>query len=245
MRKVVKWVGIAALVVVLGLGTVAAVALAQGSTGDTDGPFNYYERFRQTLAGILGISVEQYDSAVVQARDQTLSDAVTEGWLTQDQADQMKQRMENAPEGMPGGGLGPGFGGRGHGMGGGGASLTSIAAEKLGMTESDLRTALQDGQKTIAALAAEKGVDTQIIIDAYVAKVGENLTQAVTDGRMTQKMADALLEQARTQVTERLDATWEDFGHGGFGGGHRGGMTPPGGPHDDTDTDTGTATDSQ
>ena len=179
----------------------------------------------------------------MQARDQTLSDAVTEGWLTQDQADQMKQRMENAPERMPGGGLGPGFGGRGHGMGGGGASLVSIAAEKLGMTESDLRTALQDGQ-TIAALAAEKGVDTQTIVDAYVAKVGENLTQAVTDGRMTQKMADALLEQARTQATDKLDATWENFGPGEFGGGHRGGMMPPDCPSNDTGTDTGTGTDS-
>ena len=59
MRKAIKWIGIAALVVVVGLGTVVAVAFAQGSTGDTDGPFNYYERFRQTLAGILGISVEQ------------------------------------------------------------------------------------------------------------------------------------------------------------------------------------------
>jgi hypothetical protein len=244
MRKAWKFVGIAVLVAVLGLGTVAVVAFAQGSTGTTGGPFNFYERFRTTLAGILGISVDQYNSAVTQARDQTLSDAVTEGWLTQNQADQMKQRMENAPDGMPGGGMGFGFGGRGHGMGGGGANLVSIAADKLGMTEADLRTALQGG-KTIAALAQEKGVDTQTIVDAYIAKVSENLTQAVTDGRMTQKMADALVEQARTQVTDQLNATWQNFGPGEFGRGHWGGPLPPDVPSNNTGTDTSTNTDTK
>jgi uncharacterized protein YidB (DUF937 family) len=221
MKRAWKYVGIAALVVVLGLGTVAAVAFAQGTTGTTDGPFNYLERFRQNIASLLGISVDQYDSAVVQARDQTLNDAVTEGWLTQNQADQMKQRMENAPAdmsaGMPWGGMGLDFGGRGHGGGGWGVDLRAIAAEKLGMTQSDLMTALQGG-KTITALAQEKGVDPQTIADAYIAQLTTNLTQAVTNGQITQKQADYMVEQAKTQVTEQLNATWENMGPRGFHG---------------------------
>jgi len=219
MKKVVKYVGIAALlVVVLGLGAVAAVTYAQGTTGTTDGPFDYATRFRQNLAGLLGIRVEQYDSAVVQARDKTLDDAVTEGWLTQDQADQMKQRMENAPDGMMGGGMGRGFDGRGHGMmGAEGVNLLAVAAEKLGMTEADLMTALQSGQ-TIAQVATDKGVDAQTIADAYIAQLTTNLNQEVTDGKITQKQADWTVEQAKTQVTEQLNGTWEKMGPRGARG---------------------------
>lgn len=216
MRKIWKYLGIAALVVALGLGTVATVAFAQGATGTTGGPFNYYERFRQTLAGILGISVEQYDSAVAQAHEETLRNLVNEGWLTQDQADQMRQRLEKAPEGMFGGGFGRGFG-RGRGMGIGAANLPAIAAEKLGMAEGDLLEALRNGQ-TIAGLAQEKGVDVQTIIDAYIAELTTRLNQEVADGRMTQKMADWLIEQARTRVEEEIQNTWPCRGPSSFPG---------------------------
>lgn len=218
MKKFWKFVGIGGLVVVVVLGTMVAVAFAQGPTGENQGTFNFYERFRQALASILGISVEEYDNAVAQARDQVLNEAVTEGWLTQDQADWMRLRMEQVPGPMPWG-MGRGFGRHGWGRGGWGwgADLISIAAKQLDMSVYDLGKALQEG-KSIADVAKEKGVDPQTIVDAYVAKVSESLKQAVEDGRLTQKMADALLEQARTQATNQINATRTYPCPGGFGG---------------------------
>jgi hypothetical protein len=246
MKKAWKYVGIAALVVVLALGGMAVIAYAQDPVGDTSGPFDFFGRFRQNLAGILGISVEQYDGAVVQARDQTLDQAVTEGWLTQDQADQMRERMDQAPDAMPWG-MGPGFDmhGRGMkgdwGMKGAGVNLLSVAADQLGMTQDELMTALRDGQ-TIAGLAEEKGIDVQKIADAYIAQLTEKLNQAVTDGTITQNQADWMLSQAQTQVTEQLNGTWEK-GPGDLMHGHRDGKFAPGCPGDDTDTGTDTGTD--
>ena len=223
MKKIWKFVGLGGLVVAVVLGTMAAVALAQGPTaGENQGPFNLYERFRQALAGILGISVEEYDNAVAQARDQVLNEAVTEGWLTQDQADWMRLRMEQAPGPMWG--MGRGFGRHGWGRFGmgWGADLLSIAAKQLGMSVYDLGKALQEG-KSIADVAREKGVDPQTIVDAYVAKVSESLKQAVENGRLTQKMADAMLEQARTQATNQINTTWNYYPCPGRFGGRWGG----------------------
>lgn len=202
MKKIWKWAGIGILVAILGAGALGAVALAQGTGTTSGGPFDFHERFRQAIASILGISVEAYDKAVEQARDQVLREAVSEGWLTQDQAERMRERME----------LGPGFGpwGRGRGFGRGfgwKVDLISVAAEKLGMSVSDLADALRDG-KSIAEVAKEKGVDVQTIADAYIAKVEEQLKEAVAEGRLAQKMADWMLERAREQVNTWLEQTW-------------------------------------
>ncbi len=203
MKKVWKWLGIGLLVAILGAGAVGAVALAQGTGTDSNGPFDFRQRFREAIASILGISVEAYDQAVEQARDQVLKEAVSEGWLTQEQADRMRERME----------LGQGFDGpwrKGWRFGRHfrwGADLISVAAEKLGMSRSELAQAIRDGQ-SIAEIAQEKGVDVQIIADAYVAKVEETLKQAVADGKLGQKMADWILEQVRERVPEWLEQKW-------------------------------------
>jgi uncharacterized protein YidB (DUF937 family) len=65
------------------------------------------------------------------------------------------------------------------GPGLGGDTLT-VAAKALGMTEADLRTALQGGT-TIAQVAADKGVDVQDVIDALVAEAKAKLAEAEAD----------------------------------------------------------------
>lgn len=105
-----------------------------------------------------------------------------------------------------------------------GASLTTIATA-LKMTEADLQTALQSG-KTVAALATEKGVALQTIVDALLAEQKTRLQQAVTDGRLTQAQADARLVELQTQLPTQLSTAFtpglRDGGRGmrgGLGGG--------------------------
>jgi hypothetical protein len=105
-------------------------------------------------------------------------------------------------------------------MGRGKGSLFGVTADMLDLSVPELFEALQEG-KSIADLAGEKGVDPQDIADAYLAQLEESLNQAVEDGKITQKVADWQLEQAREMVPDQLDNTWEDCLPGGFRGGGR------------------------
>jgi hypothetical protein len=109
------------------------------------------------------------------------------------------------PTGGPGGFGGPGGHRGGPGGGHGGMGL-STAAEALGVTEDDLRTALQDG-KTIAAVAEEKGVDLQKVIDAMVADTKTHLAEEVESGRITQAQADERLADLEERITEMVSST--------------------------------------
>jgi hypothetical protein len=146
------------------------------------------------------------------------------------------------------GDFGPGFGmGRGMMQGGGFGmmggrwggpenSLLTIAAEKLGLTTTELQAELQAG-KTIADVAAEKNVEVSTIVDAVVADRTEQLNELVANGQATQEEADAMLALMKANITRRINETWSGRGFGpgmmdggmgpGFGmgpGGGRGGM---------------------
>ena len=212
MRRFWRIAGIAVVVAVVAVMALGAVALAQETEDGDTWPFQFEERLHEAIAGILSITVDEYDSAVDTAKDQVLGEAVTEGWLTQDQADWMLERAEDGWLAGFGRGMRPGGHGRHggmHGLDGTHSSLLTIAAEQLGTTVEDLITQLQDGN-TIAGLAEEAGVDTQNIADAYLENLTGRLDEAVANERMTQEQADSMLEQASEQVQERIEATWPD-----------------------------------
>jgi|GEM_PF-1126346 len=214
MQRIWKIVGIATLVVVLGLAAVGAVAFAQDENGD-DWPFKFRGQFHEAIAKALDISVEEYDAAVELARDQVLDDAVKEGQITEDQANRMRERAEQGPEAwgrgkgsrvpfMDKGSLGP----RGGSVGAAGISLFGVAAEQLDMTPQELLAALQDG-KSINNLAQEKGTDPADITAAILEKLDETLDQAVQDGKITQERATAILDKGKDQVPAFLGKTLE------------------------------------
>jgi hypothetical protein len=83
------------------------------------------QKYIDALAKNLGVSPDTLKSALAQTRTDMQAQRVTEiqqavadGKLTQEQADQMIQRMQAGPGGMGGPGFGPGMGGPG-GMRGG------------------------------------------------------------------------------------------------------------------------------
>jgi len=121
-----------------------------------------------------------------------LADLVTAGTITQDQSDSVTAAIA-ANHGGPGGGQGRGRGGEGgpgggheghEGRGGpggmGGGKIAEAAATALGVTTDELKTELDAG-KTIAEVAAGKGVDVQTVIDAIVADQTADITERVTD----------------------------------------------------------------
>ncbi len=104
--------------------------------------------------------------------------------------------------------------GAGHGaMMGQGQSLVAIAAEVLGIEQADLVARLQDGT-TIAALAAERNVSIEQIVERFVAAHTEHLSAQVAAGNLTQEQADAMLATMQEHVTTRLNEAWSPRGTG-------------------------------
>lgn len=95
------------------------------------------------------------------------------------------------------------------------------AATALGMTSEELKTALKSGS-TLAEVAASKNVALQKVIDAVVADEKAEIAQAVTDGKLTQVQADALLAKVTEHVTAIVNGERPAplFGHGRDGGPH-------------------------
>lgn len=94
---------------------------------------------------------------------------------------------------------------QGPGMGLGLRAELQKAAEALGMTEQDLRTELQGG-KTLAQVAQEKGVDTQKLVDAMLSQAKTDLAQQVANGRITQSEADQTLQELTTRVQTLINS---------------------------------------
>ena len=160
-----------------------------------------------------------------------LAGLVTDGTLTQEQADKVATALEAA---RPDHG-GPGLGRGGHGRGG---PRIEAVATALGITPEALRTEIQAG-KTIAEIATANGVAVQAVIDVLVADAKDHIAQAVTDGKLTQAEADTKLAAVEQRVTDMVNNPLPARGPGHGGPGHGGpGHGGPGEPTDEVPATT-------
>jgi hypothetical protein len=155
--------------------------------------------------------------------------ALADGKITQAQADELKQRIESGEVppffGRPF--FGPPFGGP-FGYDGGpppfplfGERLSG-AADYLGLTESELRAKLNDGQ-TLAEIAEAQGRSVDGLKQAIVAAAQAKLDELVDEGELTRAQADAMLDRLRANIDDLVE-------HGQFGfrfRGPRGGDREP------------------
>jgi polyhydroxyalkanoate synthesis regulator phasin len=155
------------------------------------------------------------DSSVVDRIRDALSGLVDDGSITAEQADEVATTLSESDVDGHGPGHGWGFG-RGMGL--------SVAAEAVGLSEDDLRTALQADGASLASVAADQGVAVEDVVAALVQAGQERLDEAVAEGDLTQEQADERAAEMQTWVTERVNATAEDRqgprdgGRGGWGG---------------------------
>jgi hypothetical protein len=115
----------------------------------------------------------------------------------------------------------------GRGPGGHGMMLgrgLDTAADVLGVTDAELRSALEEGM-SIADVAEDQGVDVQEVVDALVAAATERLDQAVEDGRLEEDRA----EEIKAALPQRVAAMVEREGLPGRGGRGPEGVGPGGG----------------
>lgn len=93
----------------------------------------------------------------------------------------------------------------------------AVAATTLNVSRTDLVAALNSG-KTIANVAAEKGVALDTIVDAFIAPRVTAINSAVASGRITQAQADATIAAVKANVTAQLNAAWTPRSNGNGSG---------------------------
>lgn len=103
---------------------------------------------------------------------------------------------------------------QGHGPAG---HMMTIVAEQLDMTPQELLSELQSG-KTVADVAAEKGVSLDTIVEAVVAPRLQELEERVNSGDLTQEQADAMAAVMRAEIREHLTEPFQPGPNGEHAG---------------------------
>ncbi|MGY1673023.1 hypothetical protein [Geodermatophilus sp. SYSU D00710] len=124
-----------------------------------------------------------------------LSGLVDDGSLTQEQADEVATTLDDA------GAWHGGWGGW-HGWHDGWGDGSSVVAETLGLSEEELRTALEAEGATLASVAEAQGVAVEDLVAAIVGEAEERIATAVEEGRLTQEQADEWRADLEARVTE-------------------------------------------
>jgi len=220
MEKQRKWPFLVVVgAVILLIGALATAALAQTLTPEAEAPaqeddsattedtssfrlgrggFGHFgdgdSRQDEYLAEALGITVEQLQAARDQAYAAALADAVADGSITQEQADQRlaARALRSAID------------------------QQALVAEALGLTVEELEAALAGGQSLRDIMSAQ-GIDASTLRANVQAAYEAAVAQAVADGVITQAQADAIL------ANEMGFGLFGGHGRGGRGHG-RGGL---------------------
>lgn len=184
-----------------------------------------------------GLTKDDYLQKLVAAETTSITAQVTEGKLTQEQADkivtglsdQLTKQIDGTgfKGGFQGGFTGGDRGGKGHG----GDKLLEQTATILSVEPSAVQEALKAG-KTLSAFAVEKGLTEADFIAKLVAAETTAVNAEVTAGKLTQEQADKMLSDLSDRITKQVQSTRPEGGHEGRGGDHRGpgGFGPGFGP---------------
>ena len=164
-------------------GVGSTVALAQGPTPTP--PKTWMDLYWQTLAQKLGTTVEKLQQAMTDARKDAATEGVKQGILTQAQADRM---LGNTARGTIAN------------------AWLDAAAKTLGVTTTDLTTALRGG-KTLLDVAREKNIDVAKLRTAIADAEKAAIDQAVKDGKLTQEQADKLKANIKPENID-LNRKW-------------------------------------
>jgi hypothetical protein len=122
------------------------------------------------LAAALGVTTSKLQAARTQAQDEALKQAVTDGRLTQAQADLIRAQAALKPY----------------------VDHDTLMAKVLGVSVDQLRAALQN--QTFSKLLSDKGMTAAQARDAVEAARQAAVRQAVADGVITQAQADQLAQ---------------------------------------------------
>jgi hypothetical protein len=181
--------------------SIAAVAGGGAAVAATtlDSPEEESKAIVDDAAKQLGVTPAELTAALKQALENRVDAAVAAGRITEAQADAMRAEIEagNVPL--------LGFGGGPRVLHGHGVDLDDVATY-LGLTQDELRTALESG-KSLAAIAQAEGKSVDGLVDTLVASAKERLDADVAAGRLTDAQRDSILADLEDRITELVNST--------------------------------------
>jgi hypothetical protein len=206
---------------------IAAAGIAGGAIAATKlaSPKEENQAIINDAAGRLGIEPSRLSDALENALKAQVDREVAAGRLTKERGEALKARIDAGEVplfAIPRFRFAPhGFGLRGfHGPGPFHESLET-AATYLGMTEANLRAALESG-KSLADVAKDKGKSVDGLIDALVAVAAKKWDDAAASGKLEDHGAadrQEFLAGVRDRVTHLVNdrfpprPDWHDFRH--------------------------------
>ena len=161
------------------------------STPTTPNP--YCQQYLQDLANRLGVSVSTLQQDKLASADDVIAQLVKDGKLTQNQANQIKQRLASHQECT---GKGKGFWGRGVMMQSLKQYVPAVAtqvAQGLHITSTQLMSQLQSG-KSLSDIATAQGVSAAQLQTIVTNAIQSTVNKAVSDGNLTQQQATNIMQ---------------------------------------------------
>jgi predicted DNA-binding protein (UPF0251 family) len=203
-------------------GAVAGLAVAGGGAAavaatQTGSPQEESKAVVEDAAKQLGVQPSELSNALKQALKNRIDAAVSAGRLTEEQGNELKERVDAEEFPL----LGPGLRGGHHAPGGLFHHGLDAAAEYLGTTEEALREQLRNGT-TLAEAAQKAGKSVDGLVDALVADAKEKLDAAQAAGRITAAEKQERLQELRERVTAMVNGERPEGGPRLFGHERRG-----------------------
>jgi polyhydroxyalkanoate synthesis regulator phasin len=186
---------------VAGGAALLAVVVAGGAIAATKAltPRQEQQAIINDAASQLGVEPQELSDALKEALKNRVDAAVRDGRLTREQAARLKERIEAGD--APLFGLGPRVEfRRHHGLGPFHAKFEA-AADYLGLSQAELREALEDG-KTLAQVARDRNKSVDGLVDALVAQAERKLDRAVENGDLTEAEKREMLSGLRQRITD-------------------------------------------
>jgi polyhydroxyalkanoate synthesis regulator phasin len=153
----------------------------------------YCQQYLQDLAKRLGVPVNTLQQDKLASAEDVLAQLVKEGKLTQNQANQIKQRLESHQA----------CSGNGRGLWGRGVTIQSLkqylpgvatqVAQGLHMTANQLMSQLQSG-KSLSDIATAQGVSSTQLQTLVTSAIQSVVNKAVSDGNLTQQQAANIMQ---------------------------------------------------
>jgi len=184
--------GAAVAALVVGLGAAGAIAASRMLP-----PREESKAVIDDAAAQLGVKPQALSDALKQALKNRVDEAVDAGTLTKEEAAKLKERIDSDEYPLLFGHGGPDgreFGHHGH------FEILTTASAYLGMSEADLREALDD--QTLADIAKKRGKSVSGLVNSLVAVEANKIDEAVADGRITKAQASEL----KSKLTDRVQA---------------------------------------
>jgi polyhydroxyalkanoate synthesis regulator phasin len=194
--------------IVAGVLLVSAIAVAGAAIGATKvfSPKQESQAVIEDAAGQLGVTPQRLTDALKQALKNRVDEAVKDGRLTKEQGTKLKESIDAGK--MPLFGLGPGPGFRHH-MVGPFHHKFEAAADYLGMTEAQLREALESG-KTLAEVAKDRHKSVDGLVNALLAGAEKKLDAAVAAGELTKAEKKEMLAGLKDRITDLVNGRFPE-----------------------------------